>query len=395
MRVKVVVFQTLCLLVLLACPLKATNGVEVIGAGPTSRSMGGVGVAHAGDAVGTLFNNPAAISQLKQTQFDLAGSILWVDAHADVTAPTGNFSGWSESQPWAIPAIGLVVPMSENFHVGLGVIGTAGLGVDYRNKDPLDLTTNLGLLQFINAASLRFGNLSLGAALQVDYQSVDIGEGESHAWGVGGQFGAVYELGIFSFGASYRTPHEIRHKRVAELDQPADNVDNKMRLDIPQKVHFGVAIQPHECFVLEVDGKWIDWEHAESYRDMDWDSQWVIGVGAEIKPVKGIALRVGYSYGTEVLNDHDGWNPNGTSFVQSRPMSTLKYEYLRVIGLPAVLQHHIGAGVSLDLNEHVTLLVGATHAFRGKIRETAAGGAADLKSLVRQTFLDFGVSVRF
>ena len=49
------------LLVLIPVAALATNGDNLIGIGPTARSMGGVGIAHPQDAIQAVFSNPAAM----------------------------------------------------------------------------------------------------------------------------------------------------------------------------------------------------------------------------------------------------------------------------------------------------------------------------------------------
>ena len=44
-----------------AGPSSATNGDNLIGVGPISRSMGGVGVASPQDSISAIFANPAAM----------------------------------------------------------------------------------------------------------------------------------------------------------------------------------------------------------------------------------------------------------------------------------------------------------------------------------------------
>ncbi len=62
----------LCLVFLLSSPVLAMNGDNLIGVGPVSRTMGGVGVATPQDAITALFANPAAIST---SQADFSATI--------------------------------------------------------------------------------------------------------------------------------------------------------------------------------------------------------------------------------------------------------------------------------------------------------------------------------
>ena len=46
---------------LMSTPAMATNGTNLIGVGPISRAMGGVGIAAPQDAISAVFSNPAAM----------------------------------------------------------------------------------------------------------------------------------------------------------------------------------------------------------------------------------------------------------------------------------------------------------------------------------------------
>ena len=56
-KIIVVLFLT----VLMSTPAFATNGDNLIGVGPISRAMGGVGIAAPQDAISAVFANPAAM----------------------------------------------------------------------------------------------------------------------------------------------------------------------------------------------------------------------------------------------------------------------------------------------------------------------------------------------
>ena len=70
-----------------ASSVQATNGDNLIGIGPTSRSMGGVGVAAPQDAIGAVFENPAAMCfgpYCPSGEFDFAGTLFMPHISAQV-----------------------------------------------------------------------------------------------------------------------------------------------------------------------------------------------------------------------------------------------------------------------------------------------------------------------
>src|SRR3974390_3674589 len=69
------------LFVVLLVPVAAlaTNGDNLIGVGPISRAMGGVGIAQPQDAISAVFSNPAAMcfgDFCPSSQVDFAGTIF-------------------------------------------------------------------------------------------------------------------------------------------------------------------------------------------------------------------------------------------------------------------------------------------------------------------------------
>ena len=63
----------------------ATNGDNLIGVGPISRAMGGVGIASPQDAISAVFSNPAAMcfgAFCPSNQVDFAGTGFMPNIHA-------------------------------------------------------------------------------------------------------------------------------------------------------------------------------------------------------------------------------------------------------------------------------------------------------------------------
>ena len=68
----------------------ATNGDNLIGVGPISRAMGGVGIAAPQDAISAVFANPAAMCFgpfCPTGEVDFAGTMFIPDVKAKVSGP--------------------------------------------------------------------------------------------------------------------------------------------------------------------------------------------------------------------------------------------------------------------------------------------------------------------
>src|SRR5512143_3150514 len=148
-----------------SAPAFATNGDNIIGVGPISRSMGGVGAAAPQDAITAVFGNPAAMCYIpcESSEADFAGTVFDPSVRAEVTVPTPNgpftFKATSKGAPYAFPAIGIYTPIGEKWRFGLAAYGVSGLGVDYKDSSlknafgdpvnaPADIFTQFQLMKF-------------------------------------------------------------------------------------------------------------------------------------------------------------------------------------------------------------------------------------------------------
>ena len=400
----------------------ATNGDNLISIGPISRAMGGVGIAAPQDAISAVFSNPAAMCfglYCPGSEFNFAGTVFMPKAKTRITMPgygldTGTQS--SDSDLFAIPAIGISSPISQNLRFGLAAYGVSGLGVDYRDKFDLDgnpangdqaVYTNLQIMKFAPSLSYLVNpNFSVGAALHIDYGALDLGSGTSSAFGVGVELGAIYKTGPFSFGAVYVSPQSIKHKNVANFDAALGSTTmDDLKLESPQTFGFGVAFEPiTNVLLLEADAKWLNWADADGYKDFGWDDQWVFNVGAQYKPTPKLALRAGYNYGKNPVKTHS-WDDTVPGFanVQGKSVPKTNYEILRIAGFPAIVENHLTAGIGYQLTKTVSIDMAYMHAFEKSISETgtvfnpAAGfpSPAKIEASLYEDSLEFGITWRF
>jgi long-chain fatty acid transport protein len=92
----------------------ATNGDNLIGVGPISRAMGGVGIAAPQDAISAVFANPAAMCFgpfCPTGEVDFAGTLFMPDVKAKVSGPGvgGTIKASSDDEVYAIPAFGEIL----------------------------------------------------------------------------------------------------------------------------------------------------------------------------------------------------------------------------------------------------------------------------------------------
>ncbi len=402
----------------------ATNGDNFIAIGPIARAMGGVGIAAPQDSISAVFANPAGMCfgpYCPGTQIDFAGTIFLPTVHGKIEVPGfGVNSDRSQSNIFLVPAIGLSTPISSDstsffskFRFGLAAYGSTGMGVDYRDRLNTilgaqgEVFTQYSVFKFAPNLAYRItDNLSVGANLQVDYGTLDLGAGSSSGFGFGGQVGAIYKVGPVSLGLSYSSPQTIKHAKVYDFN--SDGTRDALKLQMPQTVGFGIAFQPRgnlllkdDNLLIEGDFKWINWAGAEGYKDFDWRDQYVFGLGVQYKPIPKLALRAGVNYGQNPVKSHNGFDASGSTVVQGKSTSTFGYEYLRIVGFPAVVETHLTCGIGYDFSERFSVNLGYTHGFAKTISETGinfgggGGPPVTLSSELAEDSIDVGLTWRF
>ncbi len=417
---------TLILVLAFAGIASATNGDNLIAIGPIARSMGGVGVAAPQDAIGAVFANPAAMCfgpYCPGTEVNFAGTLFMPTVNAKIIASDGSIiSAESDKKVYAIPAIGLSVPITNNWRFGLAAYGVSGLGVDYRNTSIESSTlpgsggtfplvqgeyTQLQIMKFSPSIAYQVNNnLSLGLGLQIDYASLDLHHGSSSNYGIGAQVGAIYKAtDQVTLGLTYITPQEVDYKNVISF-APLGDFD--LKLESPQQVGIGISVEPiKNTLLIEVDGRWINWSGATGYDDFDWKDQWVLGLGVQYKPTKQLALRAGYNYANNPVREHNnfvGFDPSApggapTTNVQGIPFPTYYYETFRIIGFPAVAKQHVTVGIGYEISNKFAINAGYTHAFKETISETGTSPTSPvpttLSSSLSEDSIEFGITWRF
>jgi long-chain fatty acid transport protein len=408
----------------------ATNGDNLIGIGPSSRSMGGAGIAEPMDAISAVFSNPAAMSfgdYYPSPEMNFAGTLFMPKVKAKITNIGGIIQSDSVENVYAIPAIGIAVPVgkeSSKLRFGLAAYGVTGLGVDYRGSTidnssfynfgvmgrfPLvsGEYTSLQIMKFAPAVALRLSSkMSIGITMHIDYASLDLRRGTSIGYAFGIQPGIIYNFNDnLSFGLTYVSPQKVDHKNVADFDQ--DGILDTLALESPRQVGLGIAFKvPDRRTLLEIDGKWINWSSADGYKDFDWEDQWVISAGVQFNPRDDLFLRLGYNYGKNPLKNHNGFNGTINPFdmsqnktnVQGKLINNYYYETFRIIGFPAIVEQHITLGMGYEFSEKFSIHMGVMDAFKKTISESGldiTGDAVKLESTLSEKSIDFGFVWRF
>ncbi len=394
-------FAVTCLAV--ASPAFATNGMRMIGFGPVQGSMGGVGVGATLDAC-SLLSNPAGITGLGDrldvgmSWFKPTVSYGATGAGPGVVASPGATIG-SDRGGSPIPAIGWVRPLSDALSVGIGAFGVAGMGVDY-GTNLYSSPTFTSYLQgrLTPGVAYRLSDqLSVGvtanvmmAQMKYDVASA-MGQAKhdtATAYGIGATVGVKYApVKILSLGAAYETRSSFQ-----DFSFNVPGGKDKLAFDQPQAVTVGASVTPFEMLLLAADVQWINWSDTMGKNlprytndttvtgampfNMGWSDQWVVKIGAQVSPMKGLDLRAGYDYGKTPLD-------------RSRAFENMAF--------PAVAEHHITAGAGYRVSERLAFNIAGMYAPEAKLSgsNVAEQGIQAYSTKMSQFQIDVGAAYRF
>lgn len=354
----------------LASLAHATNGDQMLGTTAQQWGMAGAVVANPTDA-GTAITNPAGLTTLdmEAARFDLGFGLLNPPRKVNGTESDSNY--------YLIPGGAGALKLSDRLTFGMGMSGLSGMGVDV----PLEMGNNPQVVttkQFYKIAP-GFGyriteNLSLGAAFNLDYQSLAIAMyagnptdptnakknlqlPQDQAYGYGATLGLTYDLSRqWRLGLAYTTRQEMNEFRWNSF-----NGEYRMDMDAPPTLAAGVAFKPDSTLLIEADVKriWfsqvldeIDLETPAGTQTMEygWDDQTVFALGIQKDVTAATTVRVGYNYGASPIDEED---------------VTSNY------GSLAVTEHHASAGLTQRLKAGVSGSVSYVRAFHNAVSDDA------------------------
>jgi len=357
--------RMIALSIITATTIHATNGDNLIGIGAKSRGMGGTGIGISHGAESGLAN-PSLITSVEGTEISFGGTLFLPDIDAGfVGAPSYT----SDMDVSTIPEVSIAHQINENWYIGIGIWGTAGLGVDYSQApfDPafgnINMVTNLQLLQFAAPIAYKTGGLSVGITPIMQYGNLDINYHlpsednppyENIGAGIAQHYGFGYSLGIsYDFqnngleglliGAMYKSKIKMEYKGIfAAVTQPfqKDGFPDVYSGDkLNQPAEFGVGISyTFAEHTLAFDYKKIQWSNAKGYGEFGWEDQNVFAFGYQYAQ-DNWAVRAGYNYA------------DSTVVEQQDPRLNL----FNLLGFPATAESHYTIGMSYGFTDKFSL----------------------------------------
>ena len=346
--------------------------------------MGGATIAVAHGAESGL-NNVALMTSVEDTMISFGGTFF----NANVENTDGINLGWygnesssatSKADLSVIPEVSIANKVSENFYVGVGMWGTAGMGVDYRNSPRtamdsgnMHMVSNLQLMQFGTSIAYKTGGLGLAVtpilqygALDINYNGFDgsnIGDGVAQDLNFGFNLGAYYDFtanGIdgLTIGAVYKSKIDMEYdNQLSNATQPfvdfgifpAAMDDN---LEQPAEFGFGIGYKiSNHTFAF--DYKQIQWSDAKGYQDFGWDDQDVYAFGYQYEQDNWI-VRLGYNYASSPIIEA----PSGPSVIPAGNYAHAggnAMNMFNLLGFPATAEDHYTIGGSYAFTDSFAL----------------------------------------
>ncbi|MFA5670719.1 MAG: outer membrane protein transport protein [Sulfurimonas sp.] len=359
----------------------ATNGSTMMGIGAKSRAMGGVGIA-TGMGAESAINNPALITTIKgDNEVSFGGTVFMPDIEVQASTaaiPFGSAGSeqTSDSDFFVIPTVSLASKINDNWYWGIGMWGTGGLGVDYRDvtENTFSMVTALQTMQFGVPIAYTSNGLSVGITPIVQYSSLDIqytqpaafgsnpiGSGVAQDIALGVNLGLSYEVDGITFGAIYKSEIKYDVKDVMNTALDGFGVGSAASITemaTPAEYGVGVSYTMSE-HTIALDYKNINWEDAEGYKDFGWEDQDVIAIGYEYA-TDGWALRAGYQYAESAVQDNSGKNlaidaTHAATMAGMGITGTSLTNTFNLLGFPGTQESHISFGGTYAFNETLSM----------------------------------------
>ncbi len=354
--------------------LHATNGDNLIAVGAKARGMGGVGIGMSHGAESGL-GNGALITSVESTEIAFGGTVFMPDIKTTITGFDGvsaNFTDpefTSDADMNMIPEVSIAHKIDDNWYIGIGMWGTAGMGTDYRDAtggayNNFKMVTNLQLMQFGVPIAYKTGGLSLAVTPVMQYGNLDIsydmdpmggpvvGSGLAQDFGFGYNLGLAYDFsanGIagLTLGAMYKSGIEMDYDyqlttAIGAFAGFGVTLPITDTLEQPEEYGVGIAyVMGQHTFAF--DYKKIKWSGTKGYGDFGWDDSNVYAVG--------------YQYTENEWTVRLGYNRADSAVVEAAYGGALSDQdvaalnFFNLLGFPANAEEHFTVGGSYEVTK--------------------------------------------
>jgi len=352
---------------LAATAAHATDGYFDYGYGIQAKGIGGAGVAFPQDGLAPAAN-PAGAAFLAN-RFDVGLSYFRPDRSA--TFGTTKFDG-NGIQNFYIPEIGFKHSLSTNWDFALAVYGNGGMNTSYQapiyNHTPPYVYSGIDLEQLFVAPTLSYKlteKHAVGISPILAYQRFkahgldDFGvanNGYDNSYGGGVRIGYTGKLtDWFTVGVTYQS-----RVFTTAFDKYSGLFAEHGSFDIPSNFAVGIAVKPIKPITFALDVERILFSEVKSVGNplsitqpgadngpgFGWRDVTAIKTGIAYDVTENLTLRAGYNFSTQPI-------PNDQTFFN--------------VLAPAVVQHHVTAGISWHFNKNWEVSAFYAHAFEQSV----------------------------
>ncbi|MFZ4698839.1 MAG: OmpP1/FadL family transporter [Candidatus Methylumidiphilus sp.] len=395
----------------------ATDGHVLHGVGSINQSMGGAGIATSIDAIGSNYNNVSSLSFLQRSSIELGAELFIPDRSLSGSAvlPTGGVASGtvdSKTREAVIPSLGLAYKIDDAWVFGFSAVGVGGFGVDYPANLPNRLgqfnpvalpqlyggfgaiSSNYQLLQMTPSIAYKITqDLSVGLGYNLDWASLSVdpwpatvpnqsgypsGSHAATAWGQGFTAGVTYQaLSNLAVGVSFKSPQWFNDFSWNSQYPNGLPTNFSFRLDYPMIVGAGLSYKPIDALTLAADLKWINYKDTAGFQASNfaptpigpyvqgfgWQDIWTLALGGQYKVTPRFTVRGGYNYSDNPI-------PSNQQFFN--------------VFAPAIVQHHITAGLGFDVTPDFAINAAYYHAFQNTVSGPFISNGAPGYPLINQ-----------
>jgi len=355
---KIIILSTIA-----SCALLATNGDLMMGHGVKATGMGGVGIAvsHGAESV---YSNPAMLKDIKGSEF--AGAVTMFMPTVDFKSDAGSKADPRQSAPISstsdadrsfLPEFAYAHRNNDRIVWGIGLGGTAGMGVDQEGKPSgaFNMKTELQVAKIGIPVAVTTGNFTIGVEPVLQYSTLEINyqtargasqNPKSTSTGFGVNVGMAYDIDNLTLGALYQSKIEANYKdniSKAMGDFGVRGVTSGDDLNQPAEIGVGAAYKMGKS-TFAVDLKKVEWSDVKGYKDFGWEDQNIIAIGYQYEAPTW-ALRAGYNHGKSPIQELDG----------AANYDNAAVNFFNLSGFPATVEEHFTIGGDYSVSDKLAL----------------------------------------
>ncbi len=379
-------FAVLCLAALAMPTVTLAQGIWLPASGAVNRGMGGATTGTAIEAIGSMYWNPATISQLETNEMAFGFECIYANQELSSTFPgVGSGASHGELGVMPVPTMAWVHHTANpNVTLGLGIFGVGGFNTNVRADatnpilSPPLAQGGVGMggikaeaqffqmnpaisVQVTDRLSIAAGPVaSLGRIISDGNVFAGLnanglypyGDGTRYHWGLGGQLGFHYVHNCcWEFGGNIKSPTWFEPFRYFGEDANGLGRTDKLNVTLPMVLTGGVAYRGFDFMVLTADVRYIDYTSTELFGDpaayrpdggvtgLGWKDAFSVAVGSEVQLTDRLVGRMGYIFASNIIDE-------STTFFNVA--SDLGWQHVPAVG--ATFQFTENASISFAYN---------------------------------------------